>query len=242
MVAPLVPTGDLSTTISLGVLTICAYVVARQLFVRSGQHPLAHPVLVSVALLIPLLVVAGRSFDVYLPVSSLLSWPLGPATVALALPVYRHRAALQNALVPLVCGVSAGSLATMATALAIGALGGLATPILDALALKSVTTAIAVELARRQGAEPGLTAIFVVLTATIGAMIGPGLLTGLRVTDSVARGVALGTISGAQGTAAALHERELSGALGTLSLVGAALVTSLIAPLSIPLLLHLFGR
>jgi putative effector of murein hydrolase len=229
-------------TLSLCLMTICAYAVARRLFVRSGQHPLLHPVFVSVAVLIPVLLVAGRSFDDYLPASNLLTWPLGPATVALALPVYKQRAALRTALVPLVCGVVAGSLATIATVLVVGALGGLATPILGALALKSVTAAIAVELARLQGADPGLTAIFVVVTGTIGAMIGPGLLTKLRITDPVARGVALGTISHAQGTAAALHEREISGALGTLSFVGAALLTSLIAPLYIPLLLHLLGR
>jgi putative effector of murein hydrolase len=135
----------------------------------------------------------------------------------------------------------AGSLATIATVLAFGAVGGLATPILEALALKSVTAAIAVELARLRGADPGLTAIFVVVTGTIGAIIGPTLLTRLRVTDCVARGVALGTISHAQGTAP-LHEHEASGALGTLSFVGAALLTSLIAPLYVPLLLHLLGR
>lgn len=226
----------------LSLVTIGAYAVARAIFVRSHQQPLLHPVFLSAGAVIAVLLATGRSFDEYRPASDLLTWPLGPATVALALPVYRQRAVLKCALGPLAAGIAAGTLATIAAILGAGALGGLETPILDALAVKSVTAAIAVELARLEGADPSLTAAFVVVTGTIGAMIGPLVLSRLQITDPVARGVALGTISHAQGAATALHEHDVSGALASLALVGAALLTSLIAPLYVPLVLRVLGH
>lgn len=233
---------SLPITLLLCTLTVCVYAVARNLFMRCGQRPFLHPVFVSVAILIPVLLATGRSFEDYRPVSDVLTWPLGPATAALALPVYKQRAVLRAAIGPLAAGVSTGSLVTLTAVVACGALGGLDTPVLEALAVKSVTAAIAVELARLQGADPSLTAVLVVVTGTIGAMIGPALLGQLRVRHPVARGIALGTISHAQGTAAALAEHEASGALGSLAFVSTALFTSLLAPSYVPFLLHWFGR
>ena len=227
---------------TLSALTVGAYFIARALFLRSRQHPLLHPVFFSAALLIPLLLAAGISFEDYRPAKDLLTWPLGAATVALALPVYARRAQLRSAFLPLLCGVVAGSLAAIGASLALAALGGIDTPVLNALAVKSVTAAIAVDLVRLRDGDPGLAAAFVVMTGTVGAMLGPRVLSWVRVTHPVARGVALGTVSHAQGTAAALGEHELSGAMGSLALFGAALVTSLFAPLYIPFLLRLLGH
>jgi len=232
----------LPTTVPLVAATIAAYILARRLFLRLGQHPLLHPVFLSATVLILVLAVAGLSFDQYRPAQDVLSWPLGPATAALAVPVYKRRAQLRSAVAPLVCGVVAGSLAAITAAVGLAVLGGVATGVVNALAVKSVTAAIAVELARLRGGDPALTAVFAVLTGTVGAMIGPRLLSWLRVTDAVARGVALGTISHAQGTAAALLEDETAGAMGALALLGAAIVTSLLAPVYVPFVLQLLGR
>jgi putative effector of murein hydrolase len=222
--------------------TIAAYILARRLYLRSGQHPLFQPVFFGALLLIPCLLLLGRSVDDYLPAKTLLTWPLGPATAALALPVYTQRGRLRAALLPLLVGVLAGSLATMASVLGIAALAGLSTPVLKSLAAKSVTAAIAVELSRLQGGDPSLTAPAVVLTGMLGAMLGPAALSWARVRQPLARGIALGTISHAQGTAVALQEHEASGAVSTLALFGAALVTTLLLPLALPEALHLLGR
>jgi putative effector of murein hydrolase len=115
------------------------------------------------------------------------------------------------------------------------------TPV-PSLAAKSVTTAIAVELSRMQGGDPSLTAAVVVLTGTIGAMLRPSCLSWARVRLPIARGIALGTISHAQGTAIALQEHETSGAVAALALVGAAVVTALVLPVVLPVVLDLLGR
>ena len=222
--------------------TVAAYAVARRLYLRSGQQPFFQPVFVATLLLLPLLLVLARTADDYLPAKTLLTWPLGPATAALAVPVYLHRRQLRLALLPLIAGVVAGSLATIFTMLGVAAAFGLSTPVLVSLAAKSVTTAIAVELSRMQGGDPSLTAAVVVLTGAIGAMLGPSCLSWARVRLPIARGIALGTISHAQGTAMALQEHETSGAVATVALVGAAVVTALVLPVALPVLLDLLGR
>jgi putative effector of murein hydrolase len=229
-------------SVLLMVATVGAYALGRRLYIRSGQQPLLQPVFVATLLLIPTMLVFGRTADDYLPAKAVLTWPLGPATAALALPVYLHRTKLRSALLPLLAGVVAGSIATMLTILGVAAVFGLSTSVLDSLAAKSVTAAIAVELSRMQGGDPSLTAAVVVVTGTIGAMLGPACLSWARVRLPIARGIALGTISHAQGTAMALQEHQTSGAVATVALVGAAVVTAALFPFLLRVALHVLGR
>jgi putative effector of murein hydrolase len=222
--------------------TIATYMVGRHLYLHSGQQLFFQPVFVATLLLISVLLVLGRTADDYQPAKTLLTWPLGPATAALAVPVYVNRRQLRSALLPLVAGVVAGSLATILTILALAAAFGLPTPVLASLAVKSVTTAIAVELSPAQGGDASLTAAVVVLTGTIGAMLGPSCLSWARVRLPIARGIALGTISMTMGTAVALQEHETSGAVATVALVGAAVITALVLPVVLPVALDLLGR
>lgn len=219
-------------------VTLGAYGLARGLFLRY-RTPLLQPVFLGAGLIIGVLVLVGWTFADYRPVQNVLTWPLGPATVALALPVYNQWGRLRAALVPLAGGVLCGTVVTIATVLSLAALGHVQAEVLHALAFKSVTAAIAVELAKLRGADPALTAIFVVTNGMLGAILGPSLLTCCRITNPVARGVALGTISHGQGTAAALLESETAGAMASLAMTGAAIVTALIAPVYVPWLLRL---
>lgn len=187
--------------------------MGRRLYLRSGQQPFFQPVFVAALLLIATLLLLRRTADDYVPVKTLLTW-LGPATAALALPVYVHPR-------PAPFGASAACLWRVCWLASDDRYDarrrspfGLSTPVLESLAPKSVTTAIAVELSRMQGGDQSLTASVVVLAGTIGAMLGPTLLSWARVRLPVARGIALGTISHAQGTAIALQEHEASGAVG----------------------------
>jgi putative effector of murein hydrolase len=221
--------------VSLGAYA-ASYALARRI-----RHPLLNPVLLSAGLIIVVLMALGRRFDEYTPVRDVLTWPLGAATAALAVPVYNQRARLRAAAVPLLVGILGGTLSTIGLVVTIGVLGHFESPVLHALAVKSVTTAIAVEIAKMQGGDASLTAVLVIATGITGAVIGPSLLTRLRVVDPVARGVAIGTTSHAIGTAAALQEGEASGAMSSLAMVGAAAVTAALAPAYVSVLLHLFG-
>jgi putative effector of murein hydrolase len=109
--------------------------------------------------------------------------------------------------------------------------------VLLSLGPKSVTVPIAVEISRLAGGEPTLTAAFVVATGMIGSILGPTLLSAVKVKNPVARGLALGTVSHGQGTAVALLEGETAGAMGGVAMAIAAVFTALIAPYYLPLLL-----
>ena len=215
-------------------VTVGAY--ALSLFARRKYpSPLTTPVLFSTAIVIVVLLASGISFPEYAPAKQIMTFLLGPATVALALPLYKNRQAFLRNLAPAGIGLLAGSLGTMIIASIIARLFRFEPELLASIAIKSATAPIAVELAKIIHGNPALTAIFVVITGMIGASFGPWLMDRLRITDPLSRGLALGTISHGQGTAQAVTETELSGAIAGVAMGLGAICTSLAAPWIVPL-------
>jgi len=217
-------------------VTVGAYLVTRKIFLRY-KYPLLNPVFLSMLAIIAALKGTGVSLAEYQPAKEAMTFLLGPATVALALPLYNNREVLKKHALPVFAGVVAGCLATIAAVLIAGRVAGLARGVLISLGPKSVTVPIAVEISRIAGGEPTLTAAFVVATGMIGSILGPTLLTALKVRNPVARGLALGTVSHGQGTAVALLEGETAGAMGGVAMAIAAVFTALIAPYYLPIFL-----
>ena len=217
-------------------VTVGSYLVTRRIFLRF-KYPLLNPVFLSTLLVIAALKGTGGSLSDYQPAKDAMTFLLGPATVALALPLYKNRDVLRRHALPVFAGVVAGCLATIAAVLMAGRVAGLSRGVLISLGPKSVTVPIAVEISRIAGGEPTLTAAFVVATGMIGSILGPTLLSALKVKNPVARGLALGTVSHGQGTAVALLEGETAGAMGGVAMAIAAVFTALIAPYYLPLLL-----
>lgn len=149
-------------------LTVGAYAAAVRLWRRCGRHPLLSPVLVAIAVVIAVLELGGISYDEYLHGGQLLSFLLGPATVALAIPLHRQMAAIKELLLPVLAGVLSGSLASILTALlVVEVLHG--DPSLAAtLAPKSATTPIAMAIAAQNGGDTALAAVIAVLTGILG--------------------------------------------------------------------------
>ncbi|MBJ6752108.1 LrgB family protein [Geomonas anaerohicana] len=219
------------------VITVTCYLATRKLFL-TYRHPLLNPVFLSTVAIITMLKGTGLGLDDYRPAKEVMTYLLGPATVALALPLYHNRMVLREHMLPVMAGVMAGSLATMAAALGAGRLLQLDTTVLTSLGPKSVTVPIAVEISRLAGGDASLTAAFVVATGMIGSIMGPSLLSLCRVQSPVARGLALGTVSHGQGTAVALLESETAGAMGGVAMAIAAVFTALVAPYYLPLFLQ----
>lgn len=217
-------------------LTVASYLLTRRLFLAL-KHPLLNPVFLSTLIIIAVLRGGGLTLADYRPAQGAMTFLLGPATVALALPLYNNRAVLARQALPLLAGVAAGSLATIAAALGAGRLLSLGKVVLLSLGPKSVTVPIAVEISRIAGGEAPLTAAFVVATGMIGSILGPSLLSLCRIKDPVARGLSLGTVSHGQGTAVALLEGETAGAMSGVAMAVAAVFTALIAPYYLPLFL-----
>lgn len=218
-------------------LTLGAYGLAKALYLRY-RHPLLNIVLMGTGLVIVTLLALKIPYASYLPGRQLMTFLLGPATVALAVPLYRHRSLLRRHALPIVAGVSLGSLVSMLVVGLIGLAAGLPREVLLSLIPKGVTTPFAMEIARIQGGSPGLAAVFVVATGTLGSVFGGPLLTWAGIRQPVARGLALGTGAHGQGTATAFMEGERQGAMAGLAMTLAGLTTAVLAPLLIRLLLR----
>ena len=221
----------LSATPLLGLtVTLLAYLFAFSIYRRLGMHPLANPVAISVLVLVLLLSITGTPYPTYFEGAQFVHFLLGPATVALALPLYEQRARIRRLAVPLLAGLCAGVLTAVVSAAGIALALGASVETVLSLAPKSVTTPVAMGIAERIGGLPSLTATLVIATGMLGAMIARPLLDLVRVREHDTRGFALGVASHGIGTARAFQVSEEMGAFSGLAMGLSALLTSLVVP------------
>ena len=161
--------------------------------------------------------------------------PLGPATVALAVPLYRNRALVRASALPILAALAVGAPMAILSAVGIAAALGAPSSILAALAPKSVTAGIAMGVARQIGADPALTAVMVIATGIVGAVMVTPLMNALRIRDFAARGFAVGLASHGIGTVRAFQVNDLAGAFAGLAMALNGLVTAILAPVLIGL-------
>ena len=211
--------------------TLLAWLGALRLQRAFGRHSLANPVLFAVALLAAGLLATGIDYRSYFEGAQFVHFLLGPATVALAVPLYRQwpvvrRAAGVAALSVITGGVFAAGVG-VAIALALRA----APEVTASLAPRSVTTPVAMGIAERIGGLPSLTAALVICSGITGAALGPLVLDWVRVRDMRARGLAIGTASHGIGTARALSVSAAAGAFSGLAMGLNALASALLLPL-----------
>jgi len=215
--------------------TVGVYVLVRRLALRK-PHPLLNVVVLSAFLVGCLLWAADIPYRDYAPARDLMTFLLGPATVGLAVPLYRRRTLLKLYALPIVASVAAGAMSAMLLAGGIARWGGLPREVVMSILPKGVSIPFAVEIAGLYDGIPPLAAAFVVATGTLGALVGASFLSRAGVRDPVARGLALGTVSHAQGTAAALQEGEAQGSMAGLAMILAGVFTAVFAPLGVWLL------
>lgn len=212
------------------VLTLGAYSAAFALFKLSGGNPLLNPVAVAVALVVTVLVATGTDYDTYFGGAQFVHFLLGPATVALAIPLWRNLAMVRRMLVPMAAALLAGCVTAMLSAVGIAWLLGASRATLASLAPKSVTMPIAMGVSEQLGGLPSLTAALVMLTGVIGAVTVTPLLDALRVSDPRARGFAAGLAAHGIGTARAFQLSMLAGTFAGIAMGLNGLLTALLAP------------
>ncbi|MCT4783487.1 MULTISPECIES: LrgB family protein [Exiguobacterium] len=217
-------------------ITIGVYLISRKLSFRWAS-PFKNVVFLSTAILIVTLLLFGQSYDVYEPAKDIITILLGPATVALGLPLYRNLPTLLARARRALSAIVFGTLSTIAIAVLFGGVLKLTDHVLIALSVKSVTSPIALELARQLQGDAALAASVAVACGILGAMLGPFLLNMFGVTDPFTRGLALGTISHGIGTAQAATEHPLSGATGGAAMGLSAIFTSFLLPYLLPFLI-----
>jgi predicted murein hydrolase (TIGR00659 family) len=216
--------------------TLVAYVIGDALSRAAGRHPLVNPVLIAVGLLVAVLLASGTPYATYFEGAKFVHFMLGPATVALAVPLWDNRKRIRRALWPMLAALVAGSATAMVSALALARAFGLGPETLASLAPKSVTAPVAIGVAEGLGGSPTLAAVLVILTGISGAVLAGPVLDLLDIRDPRARGFATGIAAHGIGTARAFQEDETAGAFSGIAMGLNALLTALIAPL----ILHAF--
>ncbi|MBC9249250.1 hypothetical protein A9179_03060 [Pseudomonas alcaligenes] len=222
------PLFGVGITLAVYQLALAAYEKTRWVFLQ--------PVLVSMAVLIGVLLACGLSYPEYRSSTQLLSVLLGPATVALAVPLYLNLRRIRALLWPVL--ITLGVAGTLATVLGVALAWAFGADhmMLMTLAPKSVTSPIAMLVAEQIGGVAALAAVFVLITGVLGAMCGPELLRRIGVHHPAAQGLALGITAHAVGTARALQEGDECGAFAALAMSLMGMLTAVILPLAVVLI------
>lgn len=211
-------------------LTLVAYVAGDAVAEVARRAPLANPVLIAVALLGLMLWITQTPYTVYFEGAKFVHFLLGPATVALAVPLYVQGARLKSAILPVLAGLGAGSVVAVISALLIARTLGVDDITLASLAPKSTTAPVAIGIAQSLGGSPTLAAVLVILTGITGALIVTPLLNAMRIRDWRARGLSVGVAAHGIGTARAFQVNQTAGAFAGIGMGLNAILTALIAP------------
>lgn len=210
--------------------TLVAYLIGDAAFRTSRSNPLVNPVLVAMILLGGILWATGTPYQTYFEGAQFVHFMLGPATVALAGPLYSNLHHVRRTLLPMLGALVVGSVVAIASALWIAQALGVEGAQLASLAPKSTTAPVAIGISEQLGGLPTLTAALVILTGIIGAVIVTPLMNVLRLRDWRARGFAVGVAAHGIGTARAFQVNETAGAFAGIGMGLNALLTALIAP------------
>lgn len=214
--------------------TLGAFLVADAIARRLGRHPLANPVLIAVILVAILLRVSGTDYQTYFNGAQFVHFLLGPATVALAIPLYRNLALVRRNLLPMLAALVVGAVTAIVSAVGIAKAFGAPHVVLVSLAPKSVTAGVAMAVSESLGGLPPLTATLVIATGIIGAIIVTPMMNALGIRDYAARGFAAGLASHGIGTARAFMVDPVAGVFAGVAMGLNAVVTPILVPLILP--------
>jgi predicted murein hydrolase (TIGR00659 family) len=218
--------GILASQIFWLAVTLIVFEAADRLSLASGRHPLCHPVLLAMPVLIGLLLTTQTPYATYADATQLLGFLLGPAVVGLAVPVWRQRALIRRLARPLLLALAAGATTAIVSAVGILALFGAPHDILASIAPRATTTPVAMAMAEQLGGVPALAAVIVMIAGITGSMTATPLFNAMGITDYRARGFAIGVSAHGFGTARAFQVDATAGAFASLGMALNALATA----------------
>lgn len=211
-------------------MTLVAYLLAFRLYQHTGGSPLLNPVLVAVVMIILVLLATGIPYRDYFDGAQFVHFLLGPATVALAVPLFQQLSRLRQLWLPVTIAIVSGVVFAAGSSVALAWLLGATTQTQLSLAPKSATAPVAMGISDTIGGLPSLTAVLVVVTGIVGAVLGTRLLQMFRIRDDSVRGIAMGVAAHGIGTARAFQVNNTMGAFSGLAMALSAFATALIVP------------
>ncbi len=216
---------------AFGVLiSIIAY-EAGALIKQKFKLSIFNPLLIAIIILIIFLFKFNIKYDDYNNGGQIISFFLAPATVALALPLYKKFSLFKENAVPILLGILCGIISGIISVVVLSRLFNLSADLTESLIPKSITTPIGMALAKQLGGLPSIAVVAIIITGILGSIIGPFLYKVLKINDKVAMGIAMGSASHAVGTAKAMEIGETEGAMSSLTIAISGIMTVLIAPI-----------
>ena len=217
------------------IVTIVVYIGAKALSLRV-LSPFVTPILTATIVIILFLHSMHITYEQYSGAKKVMTFLLGPATVALAVPMYHNRDIIMEKLKPALFGLIIGTVSTIISAVVLSKLLGLSQTIQASSAVKAVTTPVAIDVVVLIGGDPALAAAFVIIAGLFGAVFAPAILTWMKISDPFSRGLGIGTVSHVIGTSQAVKEGPVQGAVSSMAMGVAAIITSIILPWLYPLI------
>lgn len=218
-------------------LTICTWIVASEISARLRRIPLANPVMTSIILISAVLSIFNIPYETFFAGAQFVHFLLGPATVAIAVPLYQRWDDVKKVLAPIGLALGVGSVAAVASVVLLGYLVDLPRDVMISFMPKSATAGVAMAISAAQGGNPSLTAVLVILTGITGALIVTPFMNRMGIRDYAARGFAVGLTSHGIGTARAYEVDPTAGLFAGIAMALNAIATSIIVPFAVRLLL-----
>jgi predicted murein hydrolase (TIGR00659 family) len=232
----------ISLMLSLGAIavTLLSYLLSKKLY-GYKKTIIFSPIIFAPVLVITLLSFGDVTYETYKKGSNLLSYMLGPATVAFAIPMYKHFHLLKKHSIEILVSVLSGTMIATLSSLFLALLFHLNSELVNSIIPRSITIPIAVDVSKSIGGDPSVTILFVILSGILGTMIGPKLIRLLTLRSSVAKGLLLGVAAHGTGTARAFEIGKLEGTFSSLAMIIAAIITLVFAHTFIPALFNMLS-
>ncbi len=213
-------------------LTMGIYFLAEQLYIRCKRSPLAHPVLLSIFSLMGILTLLGWDYEHYRQDTAFIHFLLGPATVALAIPLYEQMGLIRKMAVPLLVSCTVGAIVAAVSAALFSALMTGDELLSLSLIAKSITTPIAMDVSESMGGSGSLTAGMVLITGAVGCLIIPYTVRLFRIKDDAIHGFILGLTAHGFGTAQAFEKSVTCGAFAGLAMSLTGVISAFLLPVT----------
>lgn len=224
--------------IGLTVITCLFYFFTKKMY-QKYSIAIFHPLLLCPFLLIIMIIPLHISADQYMEKTAALTHLLGPATIAFAIPIYKHLPVIKKNISIILISLTAGTLVAIVSSFTLSLIFNLNSNFLISILPRSITTPIAIEVSKDIGGLPTLTTVFVIITGIVGGIMGPHVIKSLSIQSPLARGLALGMSAHGVGTSKAREYGEQEATFSTLAMIFAAFITMIWAKSLIPALIHL---
>ena len=218
------------------VITLGAFEIGKFIYAKT-KIAVFNPLLIAIVLIISVLLNFEIPFDAYSSGGDIILFFLGPATVALAVPLYKQSELFKKHFIPVLMGTVVSSLTAMTSLVLLGKAMNVDVDLLRSFIPKSITTPIGIEVSRILGGEPSITIIGILITGITGYIVSPGVCKLFRIKNDIARGVSIGAASHVIGTTKALEIGEVTGAVSSMAIVITGIITLILAPVLVKIIL-----